>query len=404
MGKKTRNRACPAAGREITAFECGSGRHTTYACPEECPFNPFSAAHYDEFRHIEWAAEKKLFEWMVATVPDRAQFNAGLERVMGRGPNPRYFHYMAWHSVFQLGPDGDSCVGKWAKAGFPGLSVDERVFLRGRSQMRPAMIEVHRVLDGKRTEAVDLLDAQRKPMLVLDHSFAMQAVRFEVYEAYLVPLPNYYRIFGAGTGLPDLFPLEPEDVIREIIAHLGGRTDEAGMRSFLAQHIQRFEDALMAAALARQEAMFEQLDAQYGKAVSRPKEPPFDRALVPLALLKDPPKLVLSTSQAPVSTERASPGDCAADLARQRDREFLEAPIPSLEGKTPKQAAADPAFRQHLRRLMKSRISATDRRNLETGRNDDINWIVRELGLNEILFEPPPLRPRLGPGPGRQEP
>ncbi|HXP60100.1 MAG TPA: hypothetical protein VN829_06385 [Dongiaceae bacterium] len=398
MGAKTRNRACPAAGREITAFECGSGRHTTYACPEECPFNPFSVANYDDFRRIEWAAEKKLFEWMLATVPDRAQFNQGLERVIGRGPNPRYFHYMAWHSVFQLGPDGDSCVGKWAKAGFPGLSADERVFLRGRNQIRPAMIEVHRVLDGKRVEAVDLLDAERRPILIVDHSLAMQAIRFGVCGVYLVPLPNYMRMFGTCTWLPDLFPLEPEGFIREVIGHLGGSTDEAGMRGFLTQHFQRVEEALTAATLARREAIFEQLDAQYGKAASRTEDPPYDKTLVPPALLKDLPKLVFTASQVPVSTEPASPGTRAADFERQRDREFLDAPIPALEGKTPRQAAADPAFREPLRRLMKSRISATDQRNLETGRNDDVNWLVRELGLTEILFDPPPLRPRLGPG------
>jgi len=42
-----------------------------------------------------------------------------------------------------------------------------------------------------------------------------------------------------------------------------------------------------------------------------------------------------------------------------------------------------------LVRWMKFWISQTDRRNLETGRNDDTNWMVRELGLTEILFEPP---------------
>jgi hypothetical protein len=46
---------------------------------------------------------------------------------------------------------------------------------------------------------------------------------------------------------------------------------------------------------------------------------------------------------------------------------------------------------------MKFWISQTDRRNLETGRNDDTNWMVRELGLTEILFEPPPPRPRQAP-------
>ncbi len=395
MGTKTRNRACPAAGREITSSECGLGRHTTYACPEQCPFNPFSAANYDECGRIEHGAEKKLFEWMLANAPDRAQFKEGLQRVMGSGPNPRYFHYLAWHSVFQTGPDGDSCIGKWAKAGFPGLTADERVFVRGRSQMRPAMIEVHQVLDGKRTEAVDLLDAEPRPILVADESLARQAIRFGVYEGYLIPLPNYCRIFGTCLQVPDLYPLESQEVIREIISHLGGGAGEAGMRSFLAQHFQRFEEALMAAALARREAILEQLDAG-----SRAEKPPYDPALVPAALLKDLPNLISDVPPLPAPAEAASPGSTAADFRQQRDREFLDAPIPALDGRTAREAASDPAFRQKLLRLMKYRIRATDEQNLETGRNDNVNWMVRELGLNEILFEPPPLRSRLGRGPG----
>jgi hypothetical protein len=232
----------------------------------------------------------------------------------------------------------------------------------------------------------------------------MQAIRFGVYGVYLIPLPNHSRIFGACTLLPDVFLQEPEEVIREIIGHLGGSTDEAGMRSFLSRHFERFEEALAATALARREAMFEQLDAQYGKAASRAENPPYDKALVPPALLKDPPKLAFAVSEVPAPPEPASPGARAADFERQRDREFLDAPIPALEGKTPRQAASDPAYREKLRRLIKSRISATDKHNLETGRNDDINWLVRELGLDEILFEPPPLRPRLGREPGRPGP
>jgi len=73
---------------------------------------------------------------------------------------------------------------------------------------------------------------------------------------------------------------------------------------------------------------------------------------------------------------------------------------PALDNKTPRAAASDPALRPQLLLWMKFWISQTDRRNLETGRNDDTNWMVRELGLTEILFEPPPPRPRLPRAPG----
>ncbi len=504
MGKKTRSRACPAAGREITAAECGSGRHTTYACPEECPFNPFSAANYDQFSRIENGAEKRFLEWILANAPDRAQIALELERAVGSGPNVRLFHCLSWHGVFRTDPDGQTCIGKWAKAGFPGLTADERTCMRGRSQMRPAIIEVHRVLDSRRTEVVDLLDAEKRPILVVDRSFAMQAVRFGVYGLNIIPLPNYWRLAGVGTSIPDLQPLEVEEVIREIIRHLGGGADEPAMRSFLKEHFQRFEDSLTAVALARREAMLEQLDAQFGRRnyrlilpysqcrarldsspdvapdsvpdseqaegfiegrawYARPADPDveraaphatlgrvllspgrwrlqalgaeklgrlrqrfdalmagavrftsqrrtdlaaplredfpgYDPALVPPALLRDPQKVLLTVSRPPVPDEPATPEETMADWMRQRDRGFLDGPLPGLDGKTPRQAVSDPACRQKLVRMMKSRIRGEDERNLETGSNVDVNWMVRELGLDEILFEPPPPRPRLGPG------
>ena len=57
MSKKNRMRACPAAGRPIEAFECAAGRHTTYACPESCPFNVFATANYHKFQAIERPAD-----------------------------------------------------------------------------------------------------------------------------------------------------------------------------------------------------------------------------------------------------------------------------------------------------------------------------------------------------------
>jgi hypothetical protein len=60
-------------------------------------------------------------------------------------------------------------------------------------------------------------------------------------------------------------------------------------------------------------------------------------------------------------------------------------------------AARDPKLRPILIQLLKQRVRDHDRRNLETGRNDDINWLLRELGTDEILFDPPPLRPALRP-------
>jgi hypothetical protein len=64
---------------------------------------------------------------------------------------------------------------------------------------------------------------------------------------------------------------------------------------------------------------------------------------------------------------------------------------------TPRQAAQDPAQRPALIRLLKNRITNTDKQCLEQGLDYDINWLVRELGLTEILFDPPPPRARPAP-------
>jgi len=165
-------------------------------------------------------------------------------------------------------------------------------------------------------------------------------------------------------------------------------------------------EALGADRLARFRERFEQLMRQRVSfagerrddlgARLRMNEPKFDPALMPPALL-DTPQVVVTTSrvEAPPGT---IPNDrAAAGVIHDREQGILDEPIPALENKTPRAAASDPALRPQLLRWMKFWISQTDRRNLETGRNDDTNWMVRELGLTEILFEPPPPRPRQPP-------
>ena len=493
-------RECPAAGRPIETFECAAGRHTAYACPEPCPFNVFATASYHKFRDIERSADEKYFKWVMGHAADRAQFEADMRRLVGDRPSSGYFHRLAWHGVYRVGPGGDTCLGEWAKAGFPGLGADERVLMRSRMRLQPAMLEVHRVIDDQRVEVVDLLDPERGSFVIVDAGFARQVVRFELYAGHIEPLPHYTRLLGTCVLVPNFHPLAPEEVIQEIIRHLGGPEDNSGRRVWLAEHYEKFEKALEAVALARRRAMFDALDGQFGKAVYalaqpaaecieqlatvpeiaedplteaerqegftggrvwvagsadrekqqtgegavigrillgsthwrlealgadrlarlrkrferlmrqrvtftgerrddlgarlRMNEPKFDPALVPPTLLRDTPKLVVATSRVEAPPGTVPDDAAAAGVIYDRQRGILDEPIPALENKTPRVAASDPALRPQLVRWMKFWISQTDRRNLETGRNDDTNWMVRELGLTEILFEPPPPRPR----------
>jgi hypothetical protein len=125
----------------------------------------------------------------------------------------------------------------------------------------------------------------------------------------------------------------------------------------------------------------------------RMNEPKFNPALVPPALLRDTPKLMLTSSRVETPPGTVPDEGAAVNIIYERERGILDEPIPALDNKTPRAAASEPALRPKLLRWMKYWISQTDRRNLETGRNDDTNWMVRELDLTEILFDPPPPRP-----------
>ncbi len=133
------------------------------------------------------------------------------------------------------------------------------------------------------------------------------------------------------------------------------------------------------------------------------KEPPVDSSLVPPRLLEEPRKLVLTNSRVPQPPPGQTMEDYQAELMAAANREFPDNPIPMFDGRTPREAARDPALRPRLIRLLKARVRATDEQNLRLGRTDDINGLLRELGATEIIFDPPPLRPRPEPDKDRIE-
>ena len=66
--------------------------------------------------------------------------------------------------------------------------------------------------------------------------------------------------------------------------------------------------------------------------------------------------------------------------------------MPALGGLTPRQAATDPRHRPTLLRLLKGQVRSFDEENLRQGTSGDMDWLLRELGANELILPPPPLR------------
>ncbi|MDB6021643.1 MAG: hypothetical protein JWQ04_1500 [Pedosphaera sp.] len=123
------------------------------------------------------------------------------------------------------------------------------------------------------------------------------------------------------------------------------------------------------------------------------KEPSVDKSLVPPRLLEQPEQMLITSSRVLAPPPGVPLAATEAEFRRAAERAFLDDQIPALDNRTPREAARDPALRPRLIRLLKQRVRTHDEHNLETGGNDDINWMLRELGADEISFDPPPLRP-----------
>lgn len=501
MSKYSKKRPCPAAGHEISTADCGEGRGSRYACPADCPHSPWAPFNYLQLLELEDGLDRKCMDYLLAHAPDRAALERALQMAR-HAPSPHALHaFYAWNLFFAADADGRSCAQHWEQSDFGGLKNDERVLLRAKMHTRIALLEIRRVLDYERLEAMDLLDANAVPFILQDRRLARVAVRFATAVVWIYPLPHYWRLSGTAVLLPDFGRFEPREIVTETVRHLGGPTDEVGLRRWLAEHLVRFDESLMATGRMRRARMFAGLDAKYGKAVYElqapfaecraqldalpsvepeslgpteraegfaetwvwfddtpatlkqavppggravlgrvllgqahwrveamgaekfkrfrdafeavmgqrvrftgerldniaaslgAKEPATDESLVPPRLLEEPQRVVMSTSRVPKSSPGASPAAAEADFMQAADRAFLDDHVPALNDHTPREAARDPALRPELIRLLKQRVRGCDEFNLRTGQDYDINWLLRELGAQEILFDPPPLRP-----------
>lgn len=497
MSKASKNRACPAVGREIPVSECGAHRHNPYACPAECPHNPFAPANYSHFLELEGKLDRQSMDYLMEHAADRPAMEKSLQKARSH-PSLHAMHaWYEWNLFFAPGADGLTCCQRWEKAGFSELKSDQRVLQRAKMKTRMALLEIHRVLDGERVEAVDLLAPDAPPMVFQDRGLAGMAVRFACVLSWIYPLPHYWRLSGTAAVIPDISQFSPEEIVMEIVRHLGGPATVNGARRWLAENFLRFDDALQAASRLRRMQMFAGMDAKFGKAVYElqapfaecrarlddlpevepddlfdaerhegfaearvwftesmvvkqavppggravlgrvllgqahwrleafggerfaqlrrqfenhlgkrvrftgerlddlgtrmaAKEPAVNESLVPPRLLEEPQKILMASSRIPKPPANLSREETELELMRAANRAFLDDKIPALDNKTPREAARNPALRPRLIRLLKQRVQAHDERNRQTGGTDDINWMLRELGTNEIIFDPPP--------------
>jgi hypothetical protein len=112
---------------------------------------------------------------------------------------------------------------------------------------------------------------------------------------------------------------------------------------------------------------------------------PFDPALVPPRLLALAPQIETSVQLVDLKS-----GMSAADIMRDTRRQWVDQPVPALEGKTPRQAAGEPALRPKVVALVKDSIRRADRAGLGKDQFEDEGWMAVELGLTELQLPVPP--------------
>jgi hypothetical protein len=251
MSKASKNRACPAVGREIPVSECVAHRHSAYACPATCPHDPFAPANYSRFLELEGKLDRQSMDYLMEHAADRPAMEKALQRAHSH-PSLHAMHaWYEWNLFFAPGADGLTCCQRWEKTGFPELKSDQRFLLRAKMQTRIALVEIHRVLDGERAEAVDLLAPDAPPMRFQDRGLAGMAVRFASVLTWIYPLPHFWRLSGTAAVIPEISQFSPEEIVMEIVRHLGGPATADGARRWLAEHFLRFSDALTATSRLR---------------------------------------------------------------------------------------------------------------------------------------------------------
>lgn len=70
---------------------------------------------------------------------------------------------------------------------------------------------------------------------------------------------------------------------------------------------------------------------------------------------------------------------------RDRYTKFPDEEVPALNGLTPRQAAADPESHLLLLDLMKEHLNGIEEMNRKNGFDIKIDFILRELGLEELI-------------------
>lgn len=340
--KRKKQRDCPATGGVITPEECGRGRNSSIACPVTCPHNPFAAAnHHEQFEALESKVLGLLGRKLVA------EFTPSQVREMAdaiqQNDDFTTQALLTWHLI------GEGRLAKWQAEDFArDWKNDEIVMLRHLATLRPVLLEFREVIDEQTCFAVDLLHPELPAFPVIDPGAANRIGRYEIVLGWLYEVPAGQRLGGGVVQMPSMGSQDPAEAFTVLLDHLGAPSNDRDR--WLLENMILVGESFSAIETAR-------LDPSKRH----------DLDLVPDAF---------RASVATLDDE----GEVLADH-----------PQPELDGKTLREAAADPTLRPRVVQLLKEFIRSGDRLRRTAGLDIDFNLLLRELRLDELILPPPPL-------------
>jgi hypothetical protein len=263
---KNKQIECPVTGRKIKPAVCGENRISNYACPAECPHNPWSVANYDRALEINDRFTEKILSRL--RVEHVEKYGCAQSPPINKDSDE--FAALIWFSdqfYREKDSEGRTFKDRWEARRFEGLNNDQQIMLEAESKMRAVVLEIQQVLDDSRLLAVDLLDSEGKPFVVVDRSLASSACRFTTLFVMVYDMPHYSRIHSAGCPMPDVTGIGMREVFMEVAHLLGAPLESPALRDWASRHIRRVVDSLRAVFSARHAAMLRSIDATYTKTV-----------------------------------------------------------------------------------------------------------------------------------------
>lgn len=389
MSTSKEKRICPAIGREISSAECGESRHSRYACPEECPFNPYSADNYDRLLELSDKVDVLQSKWLSTQTEEHQRTREEVQRLGSDGTLEKVGMIVFDVLHYRRDSEGLTMIERWEKQGFPGLKNDQRFFVKARAAIRLGFLEIHQVIDDREVIAVDLLEPGSPEVRVVDRSLASRAVRFGTWLMWTYDMPHFRRIHGVTCQVNSIRELSPLEVLELTLDHLGCPPSEPERTRWMAKRYLDVLESLSAIGKARRLGAILGRQGMEGHRSPSPVDPKLE-ALVAPRLRENPIQLEVQTQRRELEIEDGSDVDQAVRMSLLRS--WLNESIPALGGKTPREAAVDPALRPMLVHLVKDQVRSFDEANLRAGTTGDMNWALRDLSLDELIFPPPPCR------------